>query len=90
MVPGRKPYEDRSEREFGPWTAARFNTQTARDAFLTGVATLEANDVEGVPMPQEACGALVRWRPGRFLGVNDLAHANDGRIILPASRQRRS
>jgi hypothetical protein len=90
MVPGRRAYEGRAEQEFGPWTAARFHTEDARDAFLTGVSTLEATEVEGVPMPSEGRGALVRWRPGRFLGLNDLAHANGGRIILPASQLRRS
>jgi len=90
MVAGRREYEDRSEREFGPWTAARFHTEKARDAFLTGIANLQATDIESVPMPKESCGALVRWRPGRFLGVNDIAHANGGRVILPASQLRRS
>jgi hypothetical protein len=25
---------------------------------------------------------LVRWRPGKFLGLNDIAHACGGRIIV--------
>jgi hypothetical protein len=90
MVSERKANEHRLERDFGPWIAARFHTQSARDAFLAAVATLEVTNVEGLPMPQEACGAFVRWRPGQFLGLNDLAHANGGRIILPTTRLRRS
>jgi hypothetical protein len=82
-------YVNYSEREFVSWTACRFDTQKARDAFLAVIAALRATDIESVPMPDEACGALVRWRPGRFLGLNDLAHANGGRIILPASQLRR-
>ncbi len=69
--------------EFLPWTAAHFQTQEIRDRFLLIVAaTLPARDVEVEPMVDEVRGALVRWRPGNFLGLNDVAHAHGGKIIL--------
>ena len=33
-------------------------------------------------MPDENRGALVRWRPGQFLGLNDIAYAHGGRISV--------
>ncbi len=69
--------------EFLPWTAAHFPTQEIRDRFLLLVAaTLPAGDVEVEPMRHEVRGALVRWRPGKFLGLNDLAFAHGGRITV--------
>ena len=75
--------------EFGPWSAARFQTEDARDRFLSVVATQQTTEVEVTPMPHESQAALVRWRPGQFLGLNDVAYANGGRIIIPAMRGRR-
>ena len=69
--------------EFLPWTAAHFPTQEIRDRFLLLVAaTLSAGDVEVEPMRHEVRGALVRWRPGKFLGLNDVAFAHGGRITV--------
>ncbi len=69
--------------EFLPWTAAHFPTQEIRDRFLLLVAaTLSASDVEVEPMRHEVRGALVRWRPGKFLGLNDVAFAHGGRITM--------
>ncbi len=69
--------------EFVPWTAAHFHTQESRDRFLLLVAaTLPAHDVEVEPMFDEARGALVRWRPGRFLGLNDVAYTYGGKIAV--------
>ncbi len=69
--------------EFLPWTAAHFPTQEIRDRFLLLVAaTLSASDVEVEPMRHEVRGALVRWRPGKFLGLNDVAFAHGGRITV--------
>ena len=68
--------------DFLPWTAAHFPTQEIRDGFLLVVATLPVGDVEVEPMRHEARGALVRWRPGKFLGLNDVAVAHGGRITV--------
>ncbi len=70
--------------EFVPWTAAHFQTQEIRDRFLHVAATLPACDVEAEPMLDEVRGVLVRWRPGQFLGLNDIAYAHGGRIIVTA------
>ena len=73
--------------EFLPWTAAHFQTQEMRDRFLLLAATtLPASDVEVKPMVDEVRGALVRWRPGNFLGLNDVAHAHGGKIVLTRGR----
>ena len=39
-------------------------------------------------MPHESQAALVRWRPGKFLGLNDVAYAHGGRIIITPTRAR--
>ncbi len=78
----RKPRTIQLE-EFVPWTAAHFPTQESRDQFLLLVAaTLPVGDVEVEPMVNEARGALVRWRPGKFLGLNDAAYASGGKIAV--------
>ena len=71
---------------FVPWTTAHFQTQAIRDRFLHVAATLPARDVEVQPMPAEIRGALVRWRPGQFLHLNDIAYAHGGRIVVIAGR----
>ena len=40
------------------------------------------SDVEAKAMPGVASGAWVRWRPGRFLSLNDVAYAHGGRIAV--------
>ena len=67
--------------EFAPWTTAHFQTQETRDRFLDVAATLPARDAEVEPMLDEVRGALVRWRPGQFLRLNDIAYAHGGRIV---------
>ena len=74
--------------EFVPWTTAHFHTQEIRDRFLHVAATLPAHDVEVEPMLDEVRGALVRWRPGQFLRLNDIAYAHGGRIVVTAGRGR--
>ncbi len=71
--------------DFVSWTTACFQTQEARDRFLRVAATLPASDVEVEPMHDESRSALVRWRPGKFLGLNDVAYAHGGRIVVTAS-----
>ena len=68
--------------EMVPWATASFPSEEARDRFLGVVATLPIGGVEGAPTEDLGTGALVRWRPGHFLGVNDIAYAHGGRIIL--------
>lgn len=69
--------------DFGPWTTAFFRTREARDRFfLLVAATLPAGDVEAEPMADDVRGAFVRWRPGKFLGLNDVAYAHGGRIAV--------
>lgn len=70
--------------EMLPWTAAHFPSEEARDRFLGVVAALPAGGVEVAPMEEQSTGALVRWTRGHFLGLNDLAYAHGGRIILTA------
>ncbi len=72
--------------EFVHWTSACFRTVEARDRFLAVAATLPASDVEVEPMSGESRGALVRWRPGKFLGLNDVAYAHGGKIAVMQRR----
>jgi hypothetical protein len=67
-----------------PWRAAHFPSEEARDRFLGVVAALPSGEVESAPMEEQERGALIRWRPGHFLGLNDIAYAHGGRIILGA------
>lgn len=71
---------------FVPWAAAHFQTEEIRDRFLHATAALPACDVEAEPMRDEVRGALVRWRPGQFLRLNDIAYALGGRIIVNSGR----
>ena len=71
---------------FGPWASAHFPTEATRDRFLCDAATLPTCDVEVAPMLDEVRGALVRWHPGQFLRLNDIAYAHGGRIIVDVGR----
>lgn len=75
--------------EFVPWSAARFQTEEARDRFLSVVTTQQTSEVEVSPMPDESRAALVRWRPGYFLDLNDIAYAHGGRIVVTSMRPSR-
>ena len=68
--------------DFVPWAPVHFQTEEIRDRFLHVAATLPASDVEVEPMADEIRGALVRWRPGHFLDLNDIVHAQGGRIVV--------
>ncbi len=85
----RKPPKHIPLAEFVPWAAAHFQSEGIRDRFLHVAATLPASDVEVEPMHDESRGASVRWRPGKFLGLNDIAYAHGGRIVVTAGRGHR-
>ena len=70
---------------FVPWTAVHFHTSEIRDRFLSVAAALPVGEVEAEPMPAQIRVALVRWRPGQFLRLNDIAYAHGGRIVVTAS-----
>jgi hypothetical protein len=74
--------------EFVPWTGARFQTQEARDQFLSVVASRQTTKMEVKPSSDDSRGAWVRWRPGQFLGLNDIAYAHGGRIVFTVTRGR--
>lgn len=71
--------------EFAPWAAARFQTEEARDRFLSVVTDQKTSKAEVAPMPDDSRAALVRWCPGYFLNLNDIAYSQGGRIIITVS-----
>jgi hypothetical protein len=68
--------------DFVPWVAVSFGTKEARDQFLQVIATHQGTEVEVRAMFGVTKGAWVRWRPGRFLSLNDIAYAHGGRIAV--------
>ena len=81
--PARDPSED-----WGAWTAAHFQNRDARDRFLRSVATAEDGGHGAEAVPDSDRGARVRWRPGRFLGLNDIVYAHGGRIVVSVGHHR--
>ena len=73
---------------WGPWIAAHFPTQEARDRFVFSVAPSEENGRGAEPMPDDDRGAWVRWRPQQFLAINDIAHSHGGRMVVNVVRRR--
>ena len=82
MAHVRKPPVSGPSIEWGPWTAARFQTEDARDGFVCSVADQHDGSWGAEAMPGDGLGARVRWRPGRFLRLNDVAYAHGGRIVV--------
>ena len=72
--------------DFVPWTAVHFQTKENRDSFLHDAAIIPVTHVEVAPMLDTVKGAMVRWRPGQFLRLNDIAYAHGGRITVTADR----
>ena len=82
----RKPPLKGPSIDWRPWAAARFQTEAARDRFVDSVATSQDRGWSAEAMLDDGLGAQVRWRPGRFLSLNDVAHAHGGRIIVNAQQ----
>jgi hypothetical protein len=38
-------------------------------------------------MPDEGRSARVRWRPGQFLRLNDVAYTHGGRIVVTVTHR---
>jgi hypothetical protein len=72
--------------DWGPWAVARFQTERARDEFVSSVAEQPDGGWGAVSIQDDGLGAQVRWRPGRFLRLNDLAHSHGGRIVIRAAQ----
>lgn len=74
--------------DWGPWAAARFQSEDARDGFVCTVANTKDDGWDAEVMPDDGLGAQVRWRPGRFLRLNDVAYAHGGRIVVSVVQHR--
>ena len=68
--------------DWGGWSAAHFSNREARDKFLSAVANNVDDEWEAKPELDDDLSACVRWRPGRFLRLNDLAFSYRGRIVF--------
>jgi hypothetical protein len=68
--------------DWGPWTAVRFPNEEARDRFFLAVASNVDDGWGAEPALDDGLGAWVRWRPLQFLGLNDIAYAHGGRIVV--------
>jgi hypothetical protein len=86
MAHVRKPLTSGPSVDWGPWRTARFQTEDARDGFVGLVASAQDSSWDAEIMPDDGLGAQVRWRPGHFLGLNDLAYARHGRINISVAR----
>jgi hypothetical protein len=74
----------------GDWAAptiARFPDRESRDGFLRSVTAREDHAWEVKAIPADDRAAWVRWRSGHFLGLNDVAYAQHGRIIVHVVRR---
>ena len=72
---------------WGPWTAVRFPDQEARDRFFLAVASNVDDGWGAEPALDDGLGAWVRWRPLQFLGLNDIAYAHGGRIVVTVAQR---
>jgi hypothetical protein len=68
--------------DWGPWSAAWFQTEGARDEFICSVSNAQDRGWDAEAMRDDVLGAQARWRPGRFLDLNDVAYAHGGRIVV--------
>jgi hypothetical protein len=75
------------ERDWAPPTVARFPDEASRDGFLRSVAGSSTDQWDVKPVADDVRLASVRWRSGHFLGLNDMAYAQQGRIVLTQVRR---
>ena len=68
--------------DWGRWTDAHFQSREARDRFLTSVAAAGDAGWAAEATPGDGRAAQVRWRPGQFLRLNDMAYTCGGRILV--------
>ena len=73
---------------WGPWAPVRFQTMGARDEFLVSGAARADSAWSVQAMRGDGKGAQVRWRPGSFLRLNDVAYAHGGRIVVQVMHHR--
>jgi hypothetical protein len=73
--------------DWRPWAAARFQTEAARDGFVCSVADAQDGGWDAEVIPDDGLGAQVRWRPGRFLSLNDFAYVHGGRIVVTVAQR---
>ena len=78
----KKPHFRDNLDSWGPWAAARFQTEGARNGFLFAIADAHDTGWGAKALANDGCGAQVRWLPGRFLRLNDVAYAHGGRIVV--------
>jgi hypothetical protein len=82
MAHVRKPPTSGPSIDWRPWAVARFQTEDARDGFVCSVAGAQNSAWDAEVMLDDGLGARVRWRPGRFSRLNDVAYAYGGRIVV--------
>ena len=87
MAHVRKPPVSGPSIDWGPWVAARFQTRDGRDGFVCSVADTPDGGWDAEVMPGDSLGAQVRWRPGRFLRLNDVAYSHGGRIVVKVKQR---
>jgi hypothetical protein len=78
----RKPPANGPSIDWGPWATVRFPSEIARDEFVCSVASRQDAGWGAEVLAGDQLGAQVRWRPGRFLRLNDVAYAHGGRIVV--------
>lgn len=67
---------------WGPWAPVHFQSNAARDDFLSSVAERADSGWAAEAVATDGRGAQVRWRRGSFLRLNDVAYAHGGRIVI--------
>jgi hypothetical protein len=81
----KKTLADGPLADWGPWAAVSFPNRETRDRFVLSVASGFEAGWGAEPTLDDVRSAWVRWRPGRFLRLNDMAYAHGGRIVVAAA-----